>query len=222
MTQNMDSFSNTYETSRAMTVNSTLYKGTYYDIPLDTNIKMVYAFLPSDDGFMRFHENNYGFFNIELNSQTGSCTRHYTQQRVMSIHGWLMWFSWTLIGMFQIILNRYLKYKWEYNQTMHNILGLSAGVMTIFAFVLMLDSKNWHMSFHGLNHSSFGLISLGLGLMLIMGGIFAWFKRSRANEWNTHSMLKMKRIHMYFGYFMFLWVQTAVCTGIITRVINAN
>lgn len=55
-----------------------------------------------------------------------------------------------------------------------------------------------------------------------MGGIFSLLKRSMANEWSTNNMLRLKRVHIYFGYLMFLWVQIAICTGIMTRVINAN
>jgi hypothetical protein len=94
--------------------------------------------------------------------------------------------------------------------------------MTIVGFITIMISKNWHMSFHEIRHSSFGIISTALCLMLIIGGMFAWLKRSRANEWNTNQMLRAKRIHMYFGYFMFLWVQTAVCSGIMVRVLSLN
>ena len=97
VTTNMDSYTNTFISTRPLSVTGS---GTYYEIPLDQNIKMVYSFLPDSDGDLHYHERNFGFFNIELNSQTGSCTRLSTQQRIMSIHGWLMWFSWTLIGMF--------------------------------------------------------------------------------------------------------------------------
>jgi len=35
---------------------------------------MIYAFLNDGNGALHFHEKNYGFFNIKLDSQTGSCT----------------------------------------------------------------------------------------------------------------------------------------------------
>jgi L-asparagine transporter-like permease len=101
----------------------------------------------------------------------------------MSLHGWLMWISWTVFGMAQIILNRYYKHMWMWNQFLHNALGLSAGVLTIVAFITIMISKNWNMSFHDIRHSSFGIISTALCLLLIIGGIFAWLKRSRGNEW---------------------------------------
>jgi len=44
-----------------------------YNIPTDSNIKMVYAFNPSY-GLLSFHDDNIGFFNIKLDSTTGSCT----------------------------------------------------------------------------------------------------------------------------------------------------
>jgi hypothetical protein len=45
-----------------------------YDIPLDKNIPMIYAFNPKD-GSLSFHEEHYGFFNIKLDSSTGDCKK---------------------------------------------------------------------------------------------------------------------------------------------------
>ena len=62
--------SNTFTSLRALSVS-----GNYsYTIPLDRNINMIYAFLNDGNAALHFHENNYGFFNIKLDSQTGSCT----------------------------------------------------------------------------------------------------------------------------------------------------
>jgi hypothetical protein len=54
---------NTFTSLRALSVTG---NGTYYDIPLDTDIKMVYAF--NFNGTLSNHHENYGFFNMRLDS----------------------------------------------------------------------------------------------------------------------------------------------------------
>ena len=61
---------------------------------------MVYAFLNDGNPVLHFHERNYGFFNIKLNSETGSCSMPNRQQRVFAVHGWMQWFAWTAIAVF--------------------------------------------------------------------------------------------------------------------------
>lgn len=142
---------------------------------------MIYAFNPKD-GSLSFHEEHYGFFNIKLDSSTGDCKKLNTQEKIFAVHGWLMWFSWTIIAMAQVIANRYCKNYWLWQQTVHNTLGSLAGILTVTGFITMLTSKNWHISIamggpRALNHNLFGLISFVLTLILILGGIFAWFIR---------------------------------------------
>ena len=44
-----------------------------YNFKLDEDVKMVYAYNPGN-ATLSFHHRNYGFFNIKLDSSTGSCT----------------------------------------------------------------------------------------------------------------------------------------------------
>jgi hypothetical protein len=74
---------------------------------------MVYAYNPGN-ATLSFHHRNYGFFNIKLDSATGSCTLNNKSQRIISVHAWLMWLSWTVIAMSQIIVNRYCKTNWRW------------------------------------------------------------------------------------------------------------
>lgn len=208
---------NNFLTSRPLPGNGT----EDFTIPLDQDIKMVYAYLPGNAD-VHYHHHNYGFFNIKLDSTTGDCSMLNTQQRVMSAHGWMMWLSWTVICMAQISLNRYYRTWWRYSQTMHNVLGSIAGILTLVALIIMLKSKNGHMTFSQQYHSIFGIIMIVLAPLMIIGGWVTYLMRRGMSDWSTTSMLKRKRAHMYFGYFIFFTVQLAVCTGILVRIINMS
>jgi hypothetical protein len=58
--------------------------------------------------------------------------------------------------------------------------------------------------------------------LLIIGGWVTYLMRRSMKDWGTEQMNKRKKIHMYFGYFIFFAVQFAVCTGILVRIINMN
>ena len=118
----------------------------------------------------------------------------------------MMWFAWTVIPMFQVILNRYNRHRWESIQMWHNLLGFTAFAVMTTAFILIWKQKNWKLSLSGYYHFPLGAATVGLGTALVFGGIFAWTYRSMPNTWNTNKMLRLKRIHIYFGYFMVLWV----------------
>lgn len=84
----------------------------------------------------------------------------------------------------------------------------------------MMSYKNWRLS--SIHHSIFGIISLGLTMSMVIGGFFGWLRRSMNRPWQTASMLKIKKVHMYFAYFVFFFVQLAVCSGILARVRDLN
>lgn len=134
----------------------------------------------------------------------------------------MMWFSWTVIAMLQIIFTRYNKQNWRWSQFLHNFFGISAGVLTLIAWLIMMSYKNWTVSLNVFDHALFGMIFFALTLLMVMGGFFGWLRRNINRPWQTANMLKFKRIHMYFAYFVFFFVQTAVVTGILARAGNLN
>ena len=81
----------------------------------------------------------------------------------------------------------------------------------------MMQIKKWKLSFHSLNHSKFGIAFLGLTLSMIIGGVFAWYNRSLTKPFGTKAMMRFKKIHIYFAYFVFIFVQMAVCSGILAK-----
>lgn len=111
---------------------------------------MIYAFRTGSSKFQD-HDKNYGYFSIKLNAD-GSCNSAGTAgggniRDVSTIHGWIMWVSWTVIGLFQIITARYLTHWWKWSGFLHNFLGLLAGTATLFASLLMLKHLNFSFYF---------------------------------------------------------------------------
>jgi len=125
-----------------------------------------------------------------------------------------MWFSWSIIGVAQIWTGRYLKHWWRWRQFTHSVLGGFIGVLTVSAAILILTWVDWALLYAV--HNIAGLVCAILGLLLVMGGIFALtMKRLVNNDWKTKQMLQMITGHKIFGYFMVIAVQVAVISGII-------
>lgn len=85
-------------------------------------------------------------------------------------------------------------------------LGGAAALMTVVAFIIIFASKDFKLSFRELPHSKYGILYLGLTLLMMIAGVIAWLRRRMNHPWNTKSMLVWKRIHKYFGYFVFFTV----------------
>jgi hypothetical protein len=64
-------------------------------------------------------------------------------------------------------------------------------------------------------HPVMGMISSTLALLLTLGGFTALITRQCCkNEWKTARVLTLARIHKYFAYFLILWTQAAISTGL--------
>jgi predicted ferric reductase len=129
-------------------------------------------------------------------------------------HGIIMWLAWTLVGVAQIWTGRYLVHWWRWRQFFHSTLGGLMGVLTIAGTVLILKFLKFQYYFNHL-HNVAGMVCALLGLLLVLGGIFALvLRRVVNNDWKTKQMLQMTMGHRIFGYFMIFAVQIAVNSGI--------
>lgn len=60
-----------------------------------------------------------------------------------TIHGVLMWVSWTVIALLQVVFNRYLTHYWRFRQTVHTTLGIISALLTLGAGTLILQVSGW-------------------------------------------------------------------------------
>lgn len=100
----------------------------------------------------------------------------------------------------------------------HSILGGISGILTIASGILILQISGWGFYFDHL-HNILGIVFLFLCIILVLGGIFALTLMKVTNmDWNTRSLLRLKSVHKYFGYFISITVQATVLSGIYRRI----
>lgn len=135
-----------------------------------------------------------------------------------TLHGVLMWFTWTILALVQLGTSRYMKHYWRYSQMIHNTVGIFSGIISIASLIIIL--KSVHFQFYWAHwHNILGTAFIGILFSLVLGGIFAiTIKRFSNFEWQTKKMLKLASIHKYFAYFVIITVQITICTGIMRRV----
>lgn len=134
---------------------------------------MISAYNPTNSSLSFHHEFHFNF-KIELYSNGGCSFESKNALKFPKIHGYLMWFAWTIIGMIQIWTGRYLQHYWRWRQFLHSVLGGLIGILTLSGAIVMLDWLGWNFYFDHL-HNFVGILSVFLGLLLVLGGIFALY-----------------------------------------------
>jgi len=132
--------------------------------------------------------------------------------RSQKIHGYLMWSSWTILGLVQIITNRYGKACWRYHQLIHSVFGFITVLATISAVAIMLAARGLIL----INlHTILGFITFICIILLGIGGIVASSTRLGICNmmWKTKCLLRLGLIHKGFGYLMILATQASLFTG---------
>ena len=108
------------------------------------------------------------------------------------IHGIGMWVAWGLLGLMQMVSNRYMKHHWTVAMWLHRI---SAGLIwsiTVGMSFLAFDSESWSLK-KGI-HPLMGVGILATVTLPILGGLFARSKIQNS-RWNTAGSLKIKLGH---------------------------
>lgn len=129
-----------------------------------------------------------------------------------ALHGFMMWAAWGVLGLVQLFTNRYLKggNGWRYTMWVHRISGTLTLVITWTMAMLALKRSGWRVE-AGV-HQILGVVILSLVTVIVLGGVFNRITMQRL-RWRTADMLRVKRGHRYFGFFMLLLSEAAIITG---------
>jgi hypothetical protein len=160
-----------FDSTRPLTPTGT--DGDTYVIPLDETFSTVWAFEATNRLRVQYHNGQRGTILMTLPS-TGGCflgEQVATRYQQATLHGVLMWFCWSVISLGQLYTNRYAKHWWKYRHTIHNVLGLLSGVLTVASIIIILNWIGWTFYFDQY-HNVAGLVFMILCLLLILGGIF--------------------------------------------------
>eukprot|EP00347_Sterkiella_histriomuscorum_P024123 403332230 len=125
-------------------------------------------------------------------------------------HGWVMWAAWGILGLIQIISNRYLKVYWKANRIVHTLSGVSILILTLVMGLLAMQKGSWEIS--KLWHTLMGFIIMVAVGFIVIGGIMTGVQLY-AVRWNTQLVLRVKLGHKIFGYILIFVSQIAIVLG---------
>lgn len=140
-----------------------------------------------------------------------------------TIHAWLMWVSWELMALVQMLTGRYMKHHFEIRQTLHTASGLLL-VFTMFSGMIIM----WQYVLGGFTYAFImngkaniagigGSVEVFLGIAVAIGGIVAEVIRKYLwKPWSSSLMLGIKKAHKYLGITSVIYAQVAINAGIHT------
>lgn len=113
--------------------------------------------------------------------------------------------------------SRYLKHYWRYRHRIHAVCGILAGVFTAAGFIIVMNWLGWAFYFDNI-HNFAGIVFSFLTILLVLGGVTLLTMYKAVNlDWQTKTLLRIKRVHKWFGYFIVFTVQIAVMSGIVRK-----
>jgi len=83
------------------------------------------------------------------------------------VHGYFMWFAWTIFAVVQLWTGRYLVHWWKWRVIIHSVSGGIIALLTVIAAFVILAVERWHLNWHHI-HSVSGHIYTVLGLLLVI------------------------------------------------------
>lgn len=131
----------------------------------------------------------------------------------LNAHGLMMWGSWTILGMVQIITNRYMKHHFKYRQLIHGISGFCMLLLTLLSYIIVFKMNDWHIVFN-YAHAIVANPTVFVGIVVFIGGALAKMRRDKELPWQTDKILQMVKIHRGFGYFIIFFSQVTMSLGI--------
>ena len=151
---------------------------------------MSYAFVTTTADFVQPKGEDIGYFRIKI-TKNGDIIGVFGGPEFFQIHGWVMWMGWTLLGLVQIISNRYLKHHWYLNMWLHRITGTLIMVSTIIMAAIAVQKKG---RLGKDKHLVLGTIFLILTAPVAFLGFAVRSCNSRL-RWKTKRVLVTKHLH---------------------------
>jgi hypothetical protein len=145
-------------------------------IPLDKQIKMVCAY---SDAMHSLLEDKKEFgWTMMLNSdgtstggrKLGFGGDNYTPVPWLTVHGIMMWLAWSLLGLVQIVTNRYMVHKYSYREVIHFWSGIAMFAITLPSLLIVYPMEHWKITMNKPNMAVLNLTFM-IGLLVLINGI---------------------------------------------------
>ena len=128
------------------------------------------------------------------------------------LHGFGMWFLWSVFGFLLLCSNRWYAYASDKMQYVHSITGFIMLLMTLTFVILVSRQVGWVLT--AAVHTIFGWLLLLSTVLAIFGGI-ATYRIKNTVEWNTKQIMLMRRVHGWAGRVVFLSAYIPCTLGIL-------
>lgn len=89
-----------------------------------------------------------------------------------------MFTSWTLLGSFQIMTNRYLVHKYTWRQTAHTVSGIAIAILTLCGGTIGLGFTGWVVQMN-VPHAICANPTVIVGVIVAIGGVIGKWKRDK-------------------------------------------
>ncbi|CAD8092049.1 unnamed protein product [Paramecium sonneborni] len=185
-----------------------------YDFSLKKDILSIYAF--GRDG-QQYHAANRGAFQFELSKNNQSFQKDYWDQLIYNGHIILMLLFWSFISDVGIFYGRQLKSYPKYVRV-HGMIFLFLSIATYFFVFGMISQQQKKIQQLGYQETKIILhFILGVLILLILTiqiflGLLA--RNNLESNNGTYLIYKVKYIHKYLGYLLYIITKIQVIIGI--------
>jgi hypothetical protein len=101
----------------------------------------------NNDTAVRGHSSNFGYWAIYIKESGAVVLTDDLGVDFYTVHGFLMWGAWGVLGLVQLVSNRYLKggNGWRYGMWAHRISGTLTLLITMIMAFLALKEADWEV-----------------------------------------------------------------------------
>ena len=101
----------------------------------------------TNDTMVKFHGDNFGYWGIYIKDSGAVVLTTDLGVDFYRIHGFLMWGAWGILGLVQLVSNRYLKggSGWRYAMWAHRVSGTLTLLITLTMAFLALKEAGWEV-----------------------------------------------------------------------------
>jgi nitrate reductase NapE component len=116
------------------------------------------------------------------------------------LHGFIMLFSWGLVGFMMCLSNRWMVHTSDYTQCIHTLLGLVIVIFPIVSICWVIAVRGFNLK---LGHSLEGFIIVVGSVIVSIEGIYT-YQMKKNLKWNSPYILKLRKYHRWSSVILIL------------------
>jgi hypothetical protein len=150
-------------------------------------------------------------------TKNNNCTRG--DRKLWAVHNFMMWLAWVALMCVIVCSARYFRHKWRKSIYIHATIGITIFIISVVGPLMAWGQiyKTFGYFMHWNKWSSLlENVASFAAWGLCISGMWAWFKRRFGTyEWGTTFVLKIGKVHRYFGQIFCFGLQGLIIFAII-------